>query len=162
MAALASFGEPVSAALPAAFDPWFQARCPEISLEGARGVLDLAATGAGVPFIVHYRQDRTGALDEAAVRRILAARDDWDRLVSRQAIILESIVRHAILTPELRERILATFDADLLEDLYLPFKQKKKSRTTAAREAGLEVLADWIWNCGHGTETPQEGQTLEL
>jgi uncharacterized protein len=162
MAALASFGEPVSAALPAAFDPWFQARCPEIPLDGARAVLDLAAEGAGVPFIVRYRRDRTGRLGESAVRRVLVARDEWERLVARQAIILESIVRHATLTPELRERILDTFDGDVLEDLYLPYKQKKKSRSEAAREAGLDQLADWIWDCGHGTQTPQEGQTLEL
>ena len=70
-------------------------------------------------------------------RRVLAAREEWDRLVSRQAIILESIVRHATLAPELRETILATFDPVLLEDLYLPYKQKKKSRAQAAREAGL-------------------------
>ena len=162
MAALAPFGEPVSAALPPAFDPWFQARCPDIPLEGARAVLDLAAEGAGVPFIVRYRRDRTGNLDEGAVRRTLAARDEWHRLVGRQAIILESIVRHATLTPELRERILDTFDSDVLEDLYLPYKQKKKSRAEVAREAGLGQLADWIWDCGHGTQTPQEGQTLEL
>jgi uncharacterized protein len=162
MAALAPFGEPVSAALPAAFDPWFQGRCPEIPLEGARAVLDLAAEGAGVPFIARCRRDRTGNLGETAVRQVLAARIEWDRLVSRQAIILESIVRHAALAPELRETILATFDAHVLEDLYLPFKQKKKSRAEAAREAGLGQLADWIWSCGHGTEVPQEGQTLEL
>ena len=153
---------PVSPAPPPAFDPWFQARCPEIPLDGARGVLDLVDEGAGVPFIVRYRRDRTGNLDETAVRRILAARDEWDRLVGRQAIILESIVRHSKLEPELRETILATFDGDALEDLYLPYKQKKKSRAEAAREAGLGQLADWIWSCGHGTETPQEGQTLDL
>jgi uncharacterized protein len=162
MAALAPFGEPVSAALPAAFDPWFQARCPEIPLEGARRVLDLATEGAGVPFIVRYRRDQTGSLDESSVRRVLAAREEWDRLVSRQAIILESIVRHATLAPDLRETILATFDPVVLEDLYLPYKQKKKSRVQAAREAGLGDLAEWIWGCGHGTEAPQEGQTLEL
>ena len=71
-------------------------------------------------------------------------------------------MRHAKLEPELRETILDTFDGDALEDLYLPYKQKKKSRSEAAREAGLGQLADWIWNCGHGTESPQEGQTLDL
>jgi uncharacterized protein len=162
MAALAPFGEPVSPAPPPAFDPWFQARCPEIPLDGARSVLDLVEEGAGVPFVARYRRDRTGNLDEVAVRQVLAARAEWDRLVGRQALILESIVRHAKLEPELRETILDTFDGDTLEDLYLPFKQKKKSRSEAAREAGLGQLADWIWDCGHGTQTPQEGQTLEL
>jgi uncharacterized protein len=133
-----------------------------VPLEGARAVLELAEGGATAPFIARYRRDRTGNLGEPAVRQVLEALAQWERLVARQAIILESIERHATVSDELRERILVTFDADTLEDLYLPFKQKKKSRAGDAREAGLGQLADWIWNCGHGTETPQEGQTLEL
>ena len=163
MAALGPFGELVSPSPPSAFDPWFQAGCPDVPLEGARAVLELVADGASPPFIARYRRDRTGNLGEPAVRRIVQAREQWDRLVARQAIILESIERHAMITPELREKVLATFDGDALEDLYLPFSQKKKkSRAADAREAGLGQLADWIWNCGHGTETPQEGQTLDL
>ena len=148
--------------LPPAFAAWFAARCPEIPLAGARAVLELAGDGATVPFITRYRKERTGNLDEVAVRRALEAKELFDKIVSRQAIILESIERHATLTPELRERILSTFDPDALEDLYHPYRQQKKNRALSAREAGLEPLADWIWNCGHGTETPQEGQTLEL
>ena len=148
--------------LPPAFDAWFEARCPAIPLRGARAVLELAADGATVPFITRYRKDRTGNLDEVAVRSVLEAGELFDKILSRQAIIVESIVRHATLTPELRERVLSTFDLDVLEDLYHPYRQQKKNRALAAREAGLEPLADWIWNCGHGTETPQEGQTLEL
>jgi len=152
----------VTESLPPAFAPWFAARCPEIPLAGARAVLELAGDGATVPFITRYRKERTGNLDEVAVRRALEAKELFDKIVSRQAIILESIERHATLTPELRERILSTFDPDALEDLYHPYRQQKKNRALSAREAGLEPLADWIWNCGHGTETPQEGQTLEL
>jgi uncharacterized protein len=152
----------VSTSLPPAFDSWFQARCPGIRLEGARAVLELAADGATVPFMARYRKERTGNLDEVRIRRTLEAKALWDKITGRQAIIVESIERHAKLLPELRERILATFDLDALEDLYLPYKQKKKSRALAAREAGLQPLADWIWSCGHGTERPQEGQTLEL
>ncbi|HEX9188165.1 MAG TPA: Tex-like N-terminal domain-containing protein, partial [Vicinamibacteria bacterium] len=148
--------------LPPAFDSWFETRCPGIPLRGARAVLELAAEGATVPFITRYRKERTGNLDEVAVRRTLEARELLDKILSRQAIIVESIERHATLGPELRERILATFDLDVLEDLYHPYRQQKKNRALTAREAGLEPLADWIWNCGHGTETPQEGQTLEL
>ncbi len=161
MAALALSGEHVSA-LPSALSPWFRACCQDVPVQGAFAVLDLLATGATVPFIARYRRERTGNLDEAAVRRVAEARDQFDRLVNRQSIALESIERHATLTPELRERILTTFDPQVLEDLCLRFKQKKKSRADAARLAGLEPLADWLWNCGHGTETPQEGQTLEL
>jgi uncharacterized protein len=152
----------VTDSLPPAFDTWFEARCPGIPLRGARAVLELAAEGATVPFITRYRKERTGNLDEVAVRRTLEAKEVFDKVLSRQAIIVESIERHAILTPELRERILATFDLDVLEDLYHPYRQQKKNRALSAREAGLEPLADWIWNCGHGVETPQEGQTLEL
>jgi uncharacterized protein len=152
----------VSEPPPPAFDPWFETRCPQIPLAGARAVLDLAAEGATVPFIARYRKDRTGGLDEVAVRRALEAGELFEKILSRQRIIAESIERHATLTPELRERILATFDLDALEDLYHPYRQQKKNRALAAREAGLEPLADWIWNCGHGTESPQEGQTLEL
>jgi uncharacterized protein len=163
MAALGPFERPaVTDPLPAAFDAWFETRCPGIPLPGARAVLDLAAEGATVPFITRYRKERSGNLDEVAVRHTLEAKELFDKILSRQAIIVESIARHATLTPELRERILATFDPDVLEDLYHPYRQQKKNRALAAREAGLEPLADWIWNCGHGTETPQEGQTLEL
>jgi uncharacterized protein len=152
----------VSEPPPPAFDPWFEACCPQIPLAGARAVLDLAAEGASVPFIVRYRKERTGGLGEAAVRRVLEAGETFEKILSRQRIIAESIERHATLAPELRERIVATFDLDALEDLYHPYRQQKKNRALAAREAGLEPLADWIWNCGHGTETPQEGQTLDL
>jgi uncharacterized protein len=145
-----------------AFLSWFQHQGPEVPAQAARAVLELAADGATVPFITRYRKERTGNLDEVAVRRVLDAKELFDRIVSRQAIILESIERHAGLTPELRERILATFDLDELEDLYHPYRQQKKNRAAAAREAGLQPLADWIWNTGHGTETPLEGQTLEL
>jgi uncharacterized protein len=152
----------VTESLPAAFEPWFAARCPDIPLAGASAVLELARDGATVPFITRYRKERTGNLDEVAVRRALEAKELFDKIASRQAIILESIERHATLTPQLRERILSTFDPDALEDLYHPYRQQKKNRALSAREAGLEPLADWIWNCGHGTEAPQEGQTLEL
>ncbi len=148
--------------LPPAFDPWFEARYPPIPLAGARAALTLAADGVTVPFIARYRKEATGGLAEAAVRRALEAGELFEKILSRQRIIAESIERHATLTPGLRERILATFDLDALEDLYHPYRQQKKNRALAAREAGLEPLADWVWNCGHGTETPQEGQTLEL
>jgi uncharacterized protein len=152
----------VSESLPPAFDPWFAARCPDVPLAGARAALELAAEGATVPFITRYRKERTGNLDEVAVRRALEAKELFLKILSRQRIIVESIERHATLSPELRERILSTWDLDELEDLYHPYRQQKKNRALVAREAGLEPLADWIWNCGHGTETPQEGQTLEL
>jgi uncharacterized protein len=152
----------VAETLPSAFDSWFQARCPDIPGAGARAVVELAASGATVPFIAGYRRDHTGGLDAKAVRRVLEAGELFAKIRSRQAIIVESIERHATLEPELRERILASFDLDVLEDLYHPYRQQKKNRALAAREAGLQPLADWIWDCAHGRDTPQPGQTLEL
>ncbi len=145
-----------------AFDSWFRARHPEIRLQGAHAVLELATGGATVPFIARYRKERTGNLDEVAIRRTLEARELWDRVTNRQAIILEAVERQKKLTPQLKEQVLTTFDLEALEDLYLPYKQKRKTRAVLAREAGLEPLADWIWNCGHGSEAPLPGQTLEL
>ncbi len=146
---------------PPAFDAWFQARVPEIPAAGARAVLEQEEP-ANPAFLAHYRRDQTGGLDARAVRRVLEAGELFAKLRSRQAIIVESIERHATLPPELRERILACFDPDALEDLYHPYRQQKKNRGLTAREAGLGPLADWIWDCGHGSETPQPGQTLEL
>jgi uncharacterized protein len=151
-----------SAATAVDFAAWFQENHPDIRLGGAKAVIELAEGGATVPFIARYRKEKTGNLDEVQVRKALSAKERWDRILARKALILDAVERQKKLTPELREKIEATFDLDLLEDLYLPYKQKKKSRAATAKEAGLEPLADWIWNCGHGTETPQEGQTLEL
>ena len=138
------------------FEPWFREQLPDVPFDGARAALALAAQGATVPFVARYRKEATGNLGEDALRRTAEAKDRFDRVVSRQAIIVESIERHAGLSDELRARILATFDPDALEDLYHPYRQQK-NRALAAREAGLQPLADWIWDTGHGTETPQEG-----
>jgi uncharacterized protein len=152
----------VSESLHPAFESWFREHLPDIPFEGARGVLALHAEGSTAPFVARYRRERTDGLGEEAVRRTLEAWDRFCRVVSRQAIVVESIERHASLASELRERILATFDPDALEDLYHPYRQQKRNRAAAAREAGLSPLADWIWDTGHGLERPQEGQTLEL
>jgi uncharacterized protein len=144
------------------FDSWFRARHPDIHLGGAHSVLTLAEEGATVPFIARYRKEQTGNLDEVQIERTLEARELWERITNRQTVILESVERQKKLTPELKERILSSFDLEVLEDLYLPFKQKRKSKAAQAREAGLQPLADWIWDCGHGLDRPQPGQTLEL
>ncbi len=144
------------------FESWFHAAHPAIPTSGALATLRLAEEGATLPFLARYRKEQTGNLDEVALQTVLDAKERWDLVVARQAFIVEEIERQKKLTPELKERVLATFDADALEDLYLPYKQKRKTKATLAREAGLEPLADWIWNTGHGLEQPLEGQTLDL
>ncbi len=144
------------------FETWFPEHCPGIPLSGTTAILRLAAEGATVPFMARYRKEQTGNLDEVAIQKVLDAKERWDELLKRQAFIIEEIERQKKLTPELKEQILATFDPAALEDLYLPFKRKRKSKATLAKEAGIGPLAEWIWNCGHGLEKPLEGQTLDL
>ncbi len=132
------------------FSVWLVEQHPHIPRAGAEAVLALAAGGATVPFIARYRKEQTGNLDEVAIRDVIDAKERWDDLVKRQAFIVEEIARQGKLTPELEARVRDTFDATALEDLYLPFKQKRKTKAQAAREAGLEPLADWLWACAHG------------
>ena len=135
------------------FELWFQSQHPEITTRSAAAVLALAAEGATVPFIARYRKEQTGALDEVGIQKVIDTKEKWDNLLKRQAFIVEEIERQKKLTPELKDKVMTTFDADLLEDIYLPYKQKRKTKAAMAKEAGLEPLADWIWNCGHGTDT---------
>jgi len=144
------------------FESWFQAIHPNIPTSSAAAVLHLVSEGATVPFIARYRKEQTGNLDEVAIQQVIDGQERWDEILKRQTFIVGEIDRQQKLTPELKDKLLATFDLATLEDLYLPYKQKRKTKATAAKEAGLEPLAEWIWNCGHGTEIPQPGQTLEL
>jgi uncharacterized protein len=144
------------------FDSYLQSEHPKIPPKAAAEVIALAKGGATVPFMARYRKEQTGNLDEVQIQAVLDAKDRFERILDRQTFIVETIEKQQKLTPELREKLVATFDPRALEDLYLPFKAKKKSKAVQAREAGLAPLADWIWNCGHGTEQPLPGQTLEL
>ncbi len=144
------------------FETWFQSLHADIPVHSALAVLNLAVEGATVPFIARYRKEQTGNLDEVRIQKSIDAKERWDETLKRQAFILEEIERQGKLTDELKERILATFNLDQLEDIYLPYKQKRKTKATIAKEAGLEPFADWIWDCGHGAATPEPGQTLEI
>ena len=144
------------------FETWLQSTHPEIPTPSISAVTHLASEGSTIPFIARYRKEQTGGLDEVGIHAILDGKERWDQLAKRKEFILGEIEHQKKLTPELKEQILTTFKIELLEDLYLPYKQKRKTKAALAKEAGLEPLADWIWNCGHGTEVPHEGQTLEL
>ena len=144
------------------FESWFQSLHPEISNRSAQAVLALVAEGGTIPFIARYRKEQTGNLDEVGIQAVIDKKEKWDAIVKRQTFIVEEIERQKKLTPELKEKVLSTFQMELLEDIYLPFKQKRRTKAALAKEAGLEPLADWIWNCGHGTESPLPGQTLDI
>jgi protein Tex len=132
------------------FAGWFHREHPQIPLSGAEAVLRLAADGATVPFIARYRKEQTGNLNEVAIGKVIEANERWEAVGKRQAFIVGEIEHRGKLTPDLKATILSTFDLTLLEDIYLPYKQKRKTKAALAREAGLEPLAAWLWEAGHG------------
>jgi uncharacterized protein len=138
------------------FPLWLAQQHPTIPQAGAQAVLALAEGGATVPFIARYRKEQTGNLDEVAIRQVLDTKERWDDLCKRQTFIVEEIGRQGKLTLELEARVRSTFDPVALEDLYLPYKQKRKTKAEAAREAGLGPLAEWLWACGHGADAAGE------
>ena len=102
--------------------------------------------GATIPFISRYRKERTGGLDDVAVAEIRHWVDVFDEMEKRKETVLDTISQAGALTPELRTRILNCVEARELEDLYLPFKPKRRTRATAAKELGLEPLADKMFS----------------
>ena len=110
----------------------------------AGAVIRLLDEGATVPFIARYRKEATGSLDEVAVTVIrdrLAAGRELDK---RREAIVASLEERNLLTPELRAKVEAAASLTLLEDIYLPYRPKRRTRASAARERGLEPLADLL------------------
>lgn len=101
--------------------------------------------GATIPFISRYRKERTGGLDEVAVAEIRHWADVYTEMDKRKSTILETIQQAGGLTKELENRIQTTVESRELEDLYLPFKPKRRTRASMAKEAGLEPLADKMY-----------------
>ena len=108
------------------------------------GTIQLLDAGATIPFISRYRKEATGGLNEVQVAQVKTAYDRLQELVHRREYILQTIGEQGKLTDDLRRRIETCWDATLLEDLYLPFKPKRKTRAEAARKRGLEPLADLL------------------
>ncbi len=107
-------------------------------------VLRLLEEGCTIPFIARYRKEVTGGLDEVQIIAIRDTKAHFEELEKRKAAILSSLSERELLTEELQRAIDAAESLTLLEDIYLPFKQKKRTRGMAAKEAGLEPLADWL------------------
>ncbi|WP_020675968.1 Tex family protein [Geopsychrobacter electrodiphilus] len=106
--------------------------------------IDLFAAGGTVPFIARYRKEATGELDEVAIRDIEQRMNYYRELEDRRQTILKAIEEQGKLSPELKKRILATRQKNELEDLYLPYKTKRRTKASVARERGLEPLAAQI------------------
>ena len=97
-----------------------------------------------IPFISRYRKDQTGNLDEIVIENIAKYQKEYEVIVKRKEAILKSIAEQKALTPELEKKIQQSFDLQELEDFYLPYKKKKKTKADSARENGLEPLAKII------------------
>src|SRR5580658_5877378 len=122
------------------------ARTLQVPMKGLLATVELLDEGATVPFIARYRKELTGNLDEVQIRAIEEKLAYFRELVSRKETILASIQEQGKLTGELKARIDQTLDKSELEDLYLPYKPKRRTKAMIAREKGLEPLADYLWN----------------
>jgi uncharacterized protein len=116
-----------------------------LPLRGLVAVIELLDDGGTVPFIARYRKEATGNLDEVQILDIEEKLAYFRELADRRATILASIAEQGKLTDELKARIEGTLDKSELEDLYLPYKPKRRTKATIAREKGLEPLAQYLW-----------------
>ncbi|SHL95413.1 uncharacterized protein SAMN05444360_106111 [Chryseobacterium carnipullorum] len=112
-----------------------------ISEKSINNTLQLLAEDCTIPFISRYRKDKTGNLDEVQIEQISKISKQFEEIVKRKESILKSIEEQNALTPELKQRIEESFDILELEDLYLPFKKRRKTKADTAKEKGLEPLA---------------------
>jgi len=115
-----------------------------ISSKSIDSTLQLLAEDCTIPFIARYRKDRTGNLDEVVIENIFKLSKQFDEITKRKESILRSIEEQNALNPELKQKIEQSFDLQELEDLYLPYKKRKKTKADTAREKGLEPLAKII------------------
>src|SRR5438093_2043423 len=107
--------------------------------------IKLFEDGATVPFIARYRKEATGNLDEVKIRDIENRRQYYSDLEARRATILNSIEKQGKLTDDLKAKIVACYSKSELEDLYLPYKPKRKTKAAVTSERGLEPLANYLW-----------------
>ena len=114
-----------------------------------QNTVQLLAEDCTIPFISRYRKDTTGNLDEVQIENIAKFQKEFEIIVKRKEAILKSILEQNCLTPDLKSKIENSFDLQEMEDLYLPFKKKKKTRADVARENGLEPLAKIMMDQGN-------------
>ncbi len=116
----------------------------QIGIHQVKQALKLFSEGATIPFIARYRKDVTGNLDEVQLLKIMELAKEAQELASRKTYILKTIEEAGQLTPQLKKSIEDANNITILEDLFLPYKPKRKTRASIARERGLEPLAQLI------------------
>ncbi|HVY30753.1 MAG TPA: Tex family protein [Polyangiaceae bacterium] len=131
--------------------------CQELGLSaaGVRAVVAMLTEGATVPFIARYRKEATGGLDEVAIRNVEERRTYLLELEARRKSVLAEIQSQGKLTPALEAKLKAAASKAELEDLYLPYKPKRRTRAVIARERGLEPLAELLWSQAEGQKPEQ-------
>jgi protein Tex len=117
-----------------------------VSLKSLTATIGLLDEGGTVPFIARYRKEATGNLDEVQIRDIQEKLEYFRELEDRRETVLASIEEQGKLTPELKARIEAALEKTELEDLYLPYKPKRRTKASIARDKGLEPLAQFLWD----------------
>ncbi|RPD51443.1 Tex family protein [Paracnuella aquatica] len=120
-----------------------------LSLKQINNVYQMQSEGATIPFMARYRKEATGNMDEVQIGNVVEEIKYFTELDKRKETVLKTIDGQGKLTPELKERIEGTLDLTVLEDIYLPYKPKRKTRATQAIEKGLEPLAKLIFEQGN-------------
>lgn len=123
---------------------FIQKSLPNLSEKSILNTIKCLNDDFTIPFIARYRKEMTGNLDEVEISAIKKLKSVYDEIVSRKSFIIQTLKETHVLTPDLEAKILKSFDLNQLEDIYLPFKKKKKTKATIAKEKGLEPLAKII------------------
>lgn len=123
-----------------------------------QAVIQLTEEGNTIPFIARYRKEMTGSLDEVEIRSILERHTYRKNVEQRKEEVSRSITEQEKMTPELNAAIQAAKTLQAVEDLYRPFKQKKRTKASVAKEKGLEPLAKWLLSCPVPAEIDQEAK----
>ena len=118
----------------------------DLQEDQVQAVSRLITDGATIPFMARYRKEVTGGLDEVVLTSIRDRLNQLEEMDKRREAILKSLEQNGHLTPELHQNIEAAETMAVLEDLYLPFRPKRRTRATIAREKGLEPLARSLFN----------------
>lgn len=132
-----------------------------ISTRQVKTVLDLMDAGNTVPFIARYRKEMTGSLDEVQIQAIETSFNRVTALQERKQTVIKAISELHKLTPELKKTIQAATKLPEVEDLYLPYKQKRQTKATIAKAQGLEPFARWILTLPAGNLADEARNTLK-
>src|SRR6267143_1179137 len=122
------------------------AQLVNVTLKSLVSTIELLDDGGTVPFISRYRKEATGNLDETQIRAIHEKLEYFRELEDRRETVLSTIQEQGKLTAELRAKIESVLEKNELEDLYLPYKPKRRTKASIAREKGLEPLAQYLWD----------------